>query len=85
MARLEKFHAKTLKGFEPLLAEELSSLGANRTELGTRGVTFYGGRALLYRVNLASRLSSPSRNARSKYFLICFRPCRASASVIGFA
>ena len=57
MARLEKFHAKTLKGFEPLLAEELSSLGASRTELGNRGVTFYGGRALLYRVNLASRLS----------------------------
>jgi putative N6-adenine-specific DNA methylase len=57
MARLEKFHAKTFKGFEPLLAEELSSLGASRTELGNRGVTFYGGRALLYRVNLASRLS----------------------------
>ena len=54
---LEKFHAKTLKGFEPLLAEELSSLGASRTEIVNRGVTFYGGRALLYRVNLASRLS----------------------------
>lgn len=57
MAALEKFHAKTLKGFETLLAEELKSLGASRTEIGNRGVTFYGGRALLYRVNLASRLS----------------------------
>jgi putative N6-adenine-specific DNA methylase len=57
MAQLEKFHAKTLKGFEPLLVEELTALGASRTELGNRGVTFYGGRALLYRVNLASRLS----------------------------
>lgn len=57
MAIAEKFHAKTLKGFEPLLAEELKSLGASRTEMGNRGVTFYGGRALLYRVNLASRLA----------------------------
>ena len=57
MAALEKFHAKTLKGFETLLAEELKTLGASRTEIGNRGVTFYGGRALLYRVNLASRLS----------------------------
>ncbi|MDF1574123.1 MAG: THUMP domain-containing protein [Bacteroidales bacterium] len=53
----EKFHAKTLKGLEPLLAEELSSLGASRTVIGNRGVTFFGGRALLYRANLASRLA----------------------------
>jgi len=57
MALPEKFHAKTLKGLEPLLAEELKSLGASRTEIVNRGVTFYGGRALLYRVNLGSRLS----------------------------
>ena len=57
MVQLEKFHAKTLKGFEPILAEELSSLGASRTEVVNRGVNFYGGRALLYKVNLASRLS----------------------------
>jgi putative N6-adenine-specific DNA methylase len=53
----EKFHAKTLKGFEPLLAEELKSLGASRTEIVNRGVTFYGGMALMYRANLASRLA----------------------------
>lgn len=57
MAGSEKFHAKTLKGLEPLLAEELSSLGASRTEILNRGVSFYGGRALMYRVNLASRLA----------------------------
>lgn len=56
MIRAEKFHAKTLKGLESLLAEELKSLGAERTEVVNRGVTFYGGRALLYRVNLGSRL-----------------------------
>jgi putative N6-adenine-specific DNA methylase len=53
----EKFHAKTLKGLEPLLAEELISLGASQTEIVNRGVTFYGGMALMYRVNLASRLA----------------------------
>ena len=53
----EKFHAKTLKGLEPLLADELKSLGASRTEIVNRGVTFYGGMALMYRTNLASRLA----------------------------
>lgn len=57
MMNTEKFHAKTLKGLEPLLAEELKSLGAERTEVVNRGVNFYGGRALLYRVNLGSRLA----------------------------
>jgi len=57
MTGLEKFHAKTLKGLEPLLAEELKNLGASRTEIVNRGVTFYGGMALMYRANLASRLA----------------------------
>ena len=57
MERQEKFLAKTLKGLEPLLAEELKTLGASRTEILNRGVAFYGGRALMYRVNLASRLT----------------------------
>jgi putative N6-adenine-specific DNA methylase len=57
VAELEKYHAKTLRGFEQLLADELRQLGAMRIETGNRGVTFYGGRALLYRVNLASRLT----------------------------
>lgn len=57
MADLEKFHAKTLKGLESLLAEELRALGASRIEILNRGVSFYGGRALMYRVNLASRLA----------------------------
>lgn len=57
MIGLEKFHAKTLKGLEPLLADELKSLGATRTDIVNRGVNFYGGMALMYRVNLASRLS----------------------------
>ena len=57
MAQSEKFHAKTLKGFEPLLARELQELGAEKVETGNRGVTFYGGRSMMYKVNLASRLA----------------------------
>jgi len=57
MSQPEKFLAKTLKGFELLLESELKSLGAERTEIVNRGVIFFGGRALLYRVNLASRLA----------------------------
>lgn len=57
MIRSEKFLAKTLKGLEPLLEEELKSLGAESTEVVNRGVSFQGGRALLYRVNLGSRLA----------------------------
>lgn len=57
MALSEKYHAKTLKGLEPLLAEELNELGAERVEAVNRGVTFYGGRALMYKINLASRLT----------------------------
>ncbi len=53
----EKYHAKTLKGLEPYLAKELLALGAEKTEEVNRGVNFYGGRALMYRANLASRLS----------------------------
>ena len=57
MAQFEKYHAKTLKGLEPLLAGELKALGAEKVELVNRGVTFYGRRALMYKVNLASRLA----------------------------
>ncbi len=57
MAPSDRYHAKTLKGLEPLLAQELSDLGAEGIEVVNRGVTFSGGRALMYRVNLASRLS----------------------------
>ncbi len=57
MALVEQFHAKTLKGLEALLAEELKGLGAERIRAVNRGVDFYGSRSLMYKVNLASRLS----------------------------
>lgn len=57
MDQFEKYHAKTLKGLEPLLAAELKELGAEKVEPVNRGVTFYGRRAMMYKVNLASRLA----------------------------
>lgn len=53
----EQYHAKTLKGLEPWLARELESLGATGVKAVNRGVNFSGGRSMLYKVNVASRLA----------------------------
>lgn len=50
-----EFIAKTFRGLEPVLAEELSALGAVGMAPITRGVTFKGGTALLYRACLHCR------------------------------
>jgi len=54
---LEQYHAKTLKGLEPWLAAELESLGATGVKAVNRGVNFSGGRSMLYKVNVGSRLA----------------------------
>ncbi|MBN1131491.1 MAG: RNA methyltransferase [Bacteroidales bacterium] len=55
--KAEIYHAKTLKGLEPWLASELIELGAEKVTAVNRGVNFSGGRAMLYKVNVASRLA----------------------------
>ena len=47
--------AKTFKGLEQVLAQELISLGANNVQIGRRAVSFSGDKALLYRANLCLR------------------------------
>ncbi|MDE6556276.1 MAG: RNA methyltransferase [Duncaniella sp.] len=47
--------AKTLKGLEEVLAEELRALGATNVEPGLRMVSFEGDLAMLYRANIACR------------------------------
>jgi len=47
--------AKTLAGLEEVLANELSSLGAEKIEVGNRVVRFSGDKALMYRANLELR------------------------------
>lgn len=50
-----KMIAKTLFGFEEILAKELAQLGAQKIEQGTRMVSFYGDKGFMYKANLALR------------------------------
>lgn len=50
-----KMLAKTLYGFEPLLARELRNLGAGNVREGNRMVTFEGDTGFLYKANLCLR------------------------------
>ena len=47
--------AKTFKGLEEVLAQELIALGANNVQIGRRAVSFTGDKALLYRANFCLR------------------------------
>ncbi len=47
--------AKTFKGLEEVLAQELTELGANDVLIERRAVSFMGDKALLYRANLCLR------------------------------
>lgn len=47
--------AKTFKGLEEVLAQELIELGANDVQLERRAVSFRGDKELLYRANLCLR------------------------------
>ena len=50
--------AKTFKGLEQVLAQELIELGANDVQIERRAVSFKGDKALLYRANLCLRTAS---------------------------
>ncbi len=50
-----KMIAKTLFGFEEILAKELQQLGAQQVEIGTRMVSFVGDKGFMYKANLALR------------------------------
>lgn len=47
--------AKTLYGFEPILAKELRALGAMDIQEGTRNVKFIGDKGFMYKANLSLR------------------------------
>ena len=50
--------AKTFKGLEQVLAQELIELGANDVQIERRAVSFKGDKALLYRANFCLRTAS---------------------------
>src|SRR5690606_28070902 len=47
--------AKTLFGFEELLANELTQLGAQDVKTGVRSVSFSGDKGFMYKANLGLR------------------------------
>lgn len=47
--------AKTFMGLEPVLAKELTQLGANNVQIGRRMVSFTGDKELMYRANFQLR------------------------------
>ncbi len=50
-----KMVAKTLYGFEEVLASELRKIGAQKVEIGNRMVSFYGDTGFMYKANLCLR------------------------------
>ncbi len=50
-----KMVAKTLYGFEELLAKELRDLGAQKVVIGNRMVSFFGDTGFMYKANLCCR------------------------------
>ncbi len=48
---------KTLSGFEDILVNELTALGAKNISPLRRAVEWYGDKELMYKINYCSRLS----------------------------
>ena len=61
--------AKTFMGLEPVLAKELTQLGANDVQIGRRMVSFQGDKELLYRANFqlhtAIRILKPIKHFKA--------------------
>ena len=62
--------AKTFMGLEPVLAQELTQLGANNVQIGRRMVSFTGDKELMYRANFqlhtAIRIIKPIRHFKAQ-------------------
>ena len=62
--------AKTFMGLEPVLAQELTQLGANNVEIGRRMVSFTGNKEMMYRANFqlhtAIRILKPIKHFKAQ-------------------
>ncbi len=62
--------AKTFMGLEPVLAKELTQLGANDVQIGRRMVSFTGDKQLMYRANFqlhtAIRILKPIKHFKAR-------------------
>ncbi len=69
---MEEFEliAKTFMGLEPVLAEELTQLGANNVQIGRRMVSFTGDKEMMYRANFqlhtAIRILKPIKHFKAR-------------------
>ena len=50
--------AKTLFGFEELLAKELTQLGAQAVKVGVRHVSYLGDKGFMYKANMGLRTAN---------------------------
>lgn len=61
--------AKTFMGLEPVLAKELTQLGANEVQIGRRKVSFMGDKEMMYRANFqlhtAIRILKPIKHFKA--------------------
>ena len=62
--------AKTFMGLEPVLAKELTQIGADNVQIGRRMVSFTGNKEMMYRANFqlhtAIRILKPIRHFKAK-------------------
>lgn len=62
--------AKTFMGLEPVLAQELTRLGANNVQIGRRMVSFTGDKEMMYRANFqlhtAIRVLKPIKHFKAR-------------------
>ncbi len=62
--------AKTFMGLEPVLAQELTQLGANNVQIGRRMVSFTGDKEMMYRANFqlhtAIRVIKPIKHFKAR-------------------
>jgi putative N6-adenine-specific DNA methylase len=62
--------AKTFMGLEPVLAQELTQLGANNVQIGRRMVSFTGDKEMMYRANFqlhtAIRVLKPIKHFKAR-------------------
>ena len=69
MAQQFELIAKTFMGLEPVLAKELTQLGANDVQIGRRMVSFQGDKELMYRANFqlhtAIRILKPIKHFKA--------------------
>ena len=69
MEREFELIAKTFMGLEPVLAKELTQLGANNVQIGRRMVSFTGNKEMMYRANMqlhtAIRILKPIRHFKA--------------------